>query len=64
VRLEGLAHRDIGFSDFVHRPDFSSITMKKHNNNSIYLEGLDKLKKKIHFIRDSETTSKIKTERN
>jgi hypothetical protein len=25
-----ITHRDIGFSDFVHRPDFSQI-MKKHN---------------------------------
>jgi hypothetical protein len=24
-----IIHRDIGFSDFVHRPDFSQITMKK-----------------------------------
>jgi hypothetical protein len=26
-----LRFRDIGFSDFVHCPDFSLITMKKHN---------------------------------
>jgi hypothetical protein len=29
--MDRKAFRDIGFSDFVHCPDFSSITMKKHN---------------------------------